>query len=487
MTTQGTAVTQSRTTANLEQYIGSGAMSSASALKRYAQCNCPAEYNLSSCPTNANCETCDSKHKFISCKDGYTMTSRGTCEAMSCSSYGGYDVCPAGYGVTDNFSTPAGNHCVKCSKCVAGTYSKGTGPCVACACGTYSSQAGASSCTACASGSYQTATGQTSCKTVAHADGWTISANKCSITKKSCAAGYTAGVTTCSKGAYSSGGYSGDEVCGKCTLNDTCPASYSKTACTSSQTQTGSTTTEAGSTCYKCVSKTCSDYSSSYYTTQQSGMTCSQVSSTSVGGLTCYTCSKVLTCEDVLIERGYTPVKTGCELSTALKNGKSAAVIGTIGYNSSSSDNCLGDLKVTGNSLVTIVDANKINTSCQAGKLVALRFDLEREAYNTSASQHPYLTLSVPFENLTVYGISSSTLLVNANGSFSLIDSEVPCVDGTLSVSTTYNISIQNIAPYGCMSLSGPRTVFETWCSDDTRNQYYDEANGWYTVECNIF
>ena len=191
---------------------------------KYAQCNCPAEYNLSSCPTNANCETCDSKHKFISCKDGYTMTSRGTCEAMSCSSYGGYDVCPAGYGVTDNFSTPAGNHCVKCSKCVAGTYSKGTGPCVACACGTYSSQAGASSCTACASGSYQTATGQTSCKTVAHADGWTISADKCSITKKSCAAGYTAGVTTCSKGAYSSGGYSGDEVCGKCTLNDTCPA-----------------------------------------------------------------------------------------------------------------------------------------------------------------------------------------------------------------------------------------------------------------------
>ena len=223
MTTQGTAVTQSRTTANLEQYIGSGAMSSASALKRYAQCNCPAEYNLSSCPTNANCETCDSKHKFISCKDGYTMTSRGTCEAMSCSSYGGYDVCPAGYGVTENFLTPAGNHCVKCSKCVAGTYSKGTGPCVACACGTYS-KAGASSCTACASGTYQTATGQTSCKTVAHADGWTISANKCSITKKSCAAGYTAGVTTCSKGAYSSGGYSGDEVCGKCTLNDTCPA-----------------------------------------------------------------------------------------------------------------------------------------------------------------------------------------------------------------------------------------------------------------------
>ncbi len=223
---------------------------------KYAQCNCPAEYNLSSCPTNANCETCDSKHKFISCKDGYTMTSRGTCEAMSCSSYGGYDVCPAGYGVTDNFSTPAGNHCVKCSKCVAGTYSKGTGPCVAWCLRTYSSQAGASSCTACASGSYQTATGQTSCKTVAHADGWTISANKCSITKKSCAA-VNRRVTTCSKGAYSSGGYSGDEVCGKCTLNDTCLAGYSKTACTSNQQQVGTTTTEAGSTCYKCKEIAC--------------------------------------------------------------------------------------------------------------------------------------------------------------------------------------------------------------------------------------
>ncbi len=204
--------------------VGKGIKHPIAGLTCYEKCECPSDYNQSKCPEGTKCEECNGKWKLGGCLEGYEKNEDGVCMAKGCLSYGGYDVCPAGYGVTENFLTPAGNHCVKCSKCVAGTYSKGTGPCVACACGTYSSQAGASSCTACASGSYQTATGQTSCKTVAHADGWTISADKCSITKKSCAAGYTAGVTTCSKGAYSSGGYSGDEVCGKCTLNDTCPA-----------------------------------------------------------------------------------------------------------------------------------------------------------------------------------------------------------------------------------------------------------------------
>ncbi len=191
---------------------------------QYAQCACPAEYNLPNCPTGMDCGLpCDGKYKSGTCKSGYTMTSGGTCEMMSCSSYGGYDICPAGYGVTENFSTPTGIHCVKCSQCAAGTYSKGTGACVACACGTYSARAGASSCTACASGAYQTLTGQTSCKKVAHAEGWTISADKCTISKNKCAAGFTAGVTTCSQGTYSSSGYSGDEVCGKCTLKG-CPS-----------------------------------------------------------------------------------------------------------------------------------------------------------------------------------------------------------------------------------------------------------------------
>ncbi len=67
-------MTQSRTTANLEQYIGSGAMSSASALKRYAQCNCPAEYNKDSCPSNSVCEECDGKFKKTGCNSEYNRT-----------------------------------------------------------------------------------------------------------------------------------------------------------------------------------------------------------------------------------------------------------------------------------------------------------------------------------------------------------------------------------------------------------------------------
>lgn len=46
-------------------------------------------------------------------------------------------------------------------------------------------------------------------------------------------------------------------------LDDNCPSGYSKTACSSSQVQIGSQTTEAGNKCYKCEDY-CSYYYSSY-------------------------------------------------------------------------------------------------------------------------------------------------------------------------------------------------------------------------------
>ena len=221
----------------------------------YKRCKCSSEYVLTSCPTGTNVDcrdSCDGKYKKGDCLQDYKMSDKGTCVPLSCAEKGGYDTCPGGYGVASYYSTNAGVHCVTCEQCVAGMYSKGTGACVACACGTYS-KAGAASCTPCASGTYQPEKGKYSCKSLDHPDGWTISSDKCSVTKKSCPTGYTAGVTNCSSWVYSWKGYSGDDVCGKCTpQNDDCPTGYGKTACTSTQKQVGTTITEAGTKCYKC-------------------------------------------------------------------------------------------------------------------------------------------------------------------------------------------------------------------------------------------
>ncbi len=90
--------------------------------------------------------------------------------------------------------------------------------------------------------------------------------------------------------------------CQSCkTCSKVCESGYSTTACTSSQVIVDSSKkNECGDTCYKCRAKNCTDYNSAYVSSVPSGQTCTTVSSSTVGGLTCYKDCKAanLTCED---------------------------------------------------------------------------------------------------------------------------------------------------------------------------------------------
>ncbi len=186
-----------------------GSLPGALRTMKYAQCNCPSDYNLAICPINANCETCDSKHKFKNCKDGYTEKSGACVKIEDCSAYP-LTVCPTG-GVCSQ--CPDNNTKLKLDSCTNGP-------------------------------------------------AWKKVGNTCEAIP--CPAGYTAGVTTCSdtkKYAYSSNGYSGDKECGKCTAKkDDCPEGYWK-GCADRHIETGTPKyTDAGTRCIQCRARECREY-----------------------------------------------------------------------------------------------------------------------------------------------------------------------------------------------------------------------------------
>jgi len=203
----------------------------------YTACVCFPGHTLSVCPEGAFCTQCDGMYKFVNCQEGYTQSGKGSCvKQENCDAYP-LTVCPAG-GI--------------CSKCPDNNAKLKLDSCDA-------------------------------------SKGWTKSGNNC--VAAACPAGYTAGVATCSTGSYSQNGYSGGQICGKCTLSDECPAGYGKTACTSTQKETGRTTTEAGTTCYKCEAK--DDTCPSGYQKSACSSTQKQTGSTTTeAGSTCYKCEQ---------------------------------------------------------------------------------------------------------------------------------------------------------------------------------------------------
>ena len=124
----------------------------------------------------------------------------------------------------------------------------------------------------------------------------------CKTCSKVCESGYSTTACTSSQVIVDSSKKNecGD-TCYKCRAkDDNCPSGYQASACSSTQVQTGTQKTEAGSTCYACRAKTCTDYNSAYVSSVPSGQTCTTVTSSTVGGLTCYKDCKAanLTCED---------------------------------------------------------------------------------------------------------------------------------------------------------------------------------------------
>jgi len=229
----------------------------------YSSCTCPAEYNLSVCPTGANCIQCDSKYKFVDCKEGYTASGNTCVKTENCSAYP-LTVCPTG-GI--------------CSKCPDNNAKLKLD----------------------------------SCDT---SKGWKLSGNTCAAV--TCPAGYTAGVTSCSDTttSYSSNGYSGGRICGKCTTvvksckdynsnymetnecKSSCQAVYPlgfdatthapKKICLIECDSRYYTVVDASTTYAKCVAASCE--SGGYLSSIPSGKGCATIS---YAGRTCYKdCSK---------------------------------------------------------------------------------------------------------------------------------------------------------------------------------------------------
>ncbi len=224
----------------------------------YSECNCPAEYNLSTCPINANCESCGNKYKLVNCKDGYT-NQNGTCvKVENCSAYP-LTVCPTG-GTCSN--CPDNSAKKKLDSCdTAKGWKQSGNTCVAIACPTGYS-AGVETCT---SGNTKPDYAQSGmsggkpcglCKcnnidTTCTAANYPVNSVPANATKTSeCSTGCGSEKVTrykfeCNNGYKLSGN--------ACVANDdTCPTGYTKTACSLSQKQTGRISNEAGTICYQC-------------------------------------------------------------------------------------------------------------------------------------------------------------------------------------------------------------------------------------------
>lgn len=77
-----------------------------------------------------------------------------------------------------------------------------------------------------------------------------------------CAATYTAGVASCSPAAgynYSSNGYSGTQICGKCTAK-ACASGSTSSSCSNGYTAQANGSYSGSSVCYGCVANACTGY-----------------------------------------------------------------------------------------------------------------------------------------------------------------------------------------------------------------------------------
>ncbi len=151
--------------------------------------------------------------------------------------------------------------------------------------------------------------GLANCNGQSQPSGWTYSSNgyagnsvcgKC--TAKSCPAGYSAGVTQCSNTTswtYGSNGYAGNSICGKCTSKD-CASGYTAglANCNGKAHPAGwsyTAGTPSGNTvCGKCTAKSCTAGSTSCNSSTQNATANGYYAGDSV----CYTCV-AKTCEQM--------------------------------------------------------------------------------------------------------------------------------------------------------------------------------------------
>ena len=272
-----------------------------SSTEYYSDCIYPNEYNLSSCPTNGNCEACINWYKLVTCKKGHTKQN-DTCindcsdySLTSCPTNATCDQCDNKYkqtGCKDGYSDQNGT-CVKNEDCSA--Y-----PLTVCPMG--------GTCSDCPDNSAKKKLD--GCDT---AKGWNQANGTCDAV--GCPTGYTAGVTTCTSGStkpdISLSGWSGGQQCGLCKCNsvdNTCTEASYPLVSAPVNTNYESCTTGCGSekvtrykvtTCkngYKMVNDTCKN---DICTSGSKDITCTNIQNkvaitTTEAGSTCYKCENIV-------------------------------------------------------------------------------------------------------------------------------------------------------------------------------------------------
>ena len=218
------------------------------------------------------------------CPDGYLVNSAGKCVKPVCAKDGD---CANG-NKCDNAGKSTAT-CTPCDEgetctCTGGMIADGKGGCkFGCEFASESAcKSGTANCSNCAltAGCYVC----TGC-----GNGYQIDGSSCS--PKKCPDGYATDVSCdTSKGyTYSTNGYSGGKVCGKC-VAAACPDGYSttKTSCRRYNEKLETNGYSGGAACGKCVMKTCAEIDSSYKTSCPAGAGKYNVATGSDGD--CYTC-----------------------------------------------------------------------------------------------------------------------------------------------------------------------------------------------------